>query len=114
MILELIESGRSGWFSGKGFKAARHKNHEEAIEFFKLALKHSTSEYDPVLYDSMAFSYYNLGNLSEAFVCAERSIKEYLELKDPEKENPDTDRRIGALQELVIRIKSKNTHTTKR
>jgi tetratricopeptide (TPR) repeat protein len=105
----LIKCMKSGWYSGKGFKAARNRRHEDALKYLELALKYSELKTDPVIYDSMAFSHYNMGNLVEAINYAEKSIKEYVEIENIDPKFPG---RIKALQVLVIRIKSESNYTT--
>ncbi len=108
-MIGLIKCMKSGWYSGKGFKAARNRRPEDALKYLELALKYSESKSDPVIFDSMAFSHYNMGNLEKAIKYAENSLKEYVEIENID---PKIQGRIKALQDLIIRIKSENIHTT--
>jgi len=107
----LINAMKSGWYSGKGFKAQRNRYYEDALKYFELALKYSESESEPVIYDSMVICYYNLEDLNEALKYAEKSIKEYLETENIDHQIQP---RVKALQYLATKIKSENIHTTKR
>jgi tetratricopeptide (TPR) repeat protein len=104
-MIGLIKYMKSGWYSGKGFKAQRKRRHEDALNYLELALKYSESESDSVIYDSMAYSHYSIGNLNEAMMYAEKSLKEYIEVKNADYKFQG---KIKALQDLIIRIKSHN------
>jgi tetratricopeptide (TPR) repeat protein len=109
-MFDLINTMKSGWYSGKGFKAQRNGNHEDAIKYLELALEYSEFKYNPVIYDSMAFCHYNLKHLDQALKYAKRSIREYLETINIDHQIQP---RVKALKDLVIRIQSENIDITK-
>ncbi|MFA6012749.1 MAG: hypothetical protein WC799_22350 [Desulfobacteraceae bacterium] len=93
--MSFINSLKSGHYSGKGFKAARHKKYKKALYYYELALKYSEHDIDPVLYDSKAIALYNLNRFDEALINAKKGIEQYNSVKNKD-------------QKIVVRIKILN------
>jgi len=97
-ILQFISSARSGWYSGKGFKASKQGKYEKALSYFELALMNTKDNFDPVVYDSMAIAYYKLNRYEEALTNAEKSYDQYQSIGG---DDPKIKKRINTLKELI-------------
>ncbi len=97
-ILQFIASAKSGWYSGKGFKASRQGKYETALSYFERALLNTKDNFDPVVHDSMAIAYYKLNRYEEALTNAERSFDQYQSISS---DDPKIKKRINMLKELI-------------
>ena len=104
-LQEIINSSRSGWYSGKGFKAQKKKQFERALHFYKLARRYSDTRFDPVIYESMAFVYCELNQYKEALFAAQKSIKQYNSVENKDHKFSSN---IKKVKELIKYLESKN------
>lgn len=84
-VKKVIDNIRSGWYTGRGYKAASREDYETALNYYKMAIQCSKEKNDVVLHDSMAIVLYKLGKHKDALYYARRCLKIYqeLELTDP-------------------------------
>jgi tetratricopeptide (TPR) repeat protein len=81
-IMGLIKTIKSGWYSGKGFKAIRNKKYEKALSYLRIALENSQTGFEPVLYESLSIAYYNINMPLESIENAKKSIEQYTTIND--------------------------------
>ena len=84
----------------KGDRAFKSEQYREAINYYNLALKNSSPQKEPKIYESIAFAHYNLENYTESLLYADTAIKYYVE-------NNIGNNRITILKDLIETIYKK-------
>jgi len=95
----IIGTIKSGWYSGKGFKATRNGKYEKALSYLNIALDASQTGFEPVLYETLSIAFYHLDNSLESTQNARKSIEQYTKINDDSK----YDSRIKKLERIIIK-----------
>jgi tetratricopeptide (TPR) repeat protein len=97
--MEIIDTIKSGWYSGKGFKAIKNGKYEKALSYLNIALDASPTGFEPVLYETLSIAFYHLDNPLESIQNARKSIEQYATINDDSK----YDSRIKTLERIIIK-----------
>ncbi len=79
-MIGIIKAIKSGWYSGKGFKAIRNKKYKSAIHFFNLTLKNSSYGFEPVIYEELSKDSYHTQNFVLAIINSQKRIEQYQQI----------------------------------
>lgn len=102
-IINLINSTKKGWYLGKGLRAFKLNEFRSALESYKLALQYSYDNFEPLIYESIAFTYHKLNKFDQALNNAKMSIEQYASIKShPQRYSL----RIQRLNELIRRLET--------
>ena len=102
-ILSTIRSVKTGWYSGRGFKAHQNNQHEKAVHYYDLALQFLEDDFEPVIYEAKAMALYELKKFSEALFNAQKSFEQYSSLNSKDPKDVENLKKLKALIEYLER-----------